>query len=88
MKIPVIIYTTPNCPQCMMTARKMDSLGIVYDKVDLTQHPELVERFKEMGHMAAPIVVTDRKTWSGFRLEKIESLGRFLTSEEVKGEQK
>ena len=36
MKIPVTIYTTPNCPQCMMTARKMDTLGIVYDKVDLT----------------------------------------------------
>ena len=84
MKIPVIIYTTPNCPQCMMTARKMDSLGIVYDKVDLTQHPELVERFKEMWHMAAPIVVTDRKTWSGFRLEKIESLGKFLSMDKPK----
>ena len=84
MKIPVTIYTTPNCPQCMMTARKMDTLGIVYDKVDLTQHPELVERFKEMGHMAAPIVVTDRKTWSGFRLEKIESLGKFLDMDQAK----
>jgi glutaredoxin-like protein NrdH len=67
-----------------MTARKMDTLGIVYDKVDLTQHPDLVERFKEMGHMAAPIVVTDKKTWSGFRLEKIESLGKFLDLDQAK----
>jgi glutaredoxin-like protein NrdH len=84
MKIPVTIYTTPNCPQCMMTARKMDTLGIVYDKVDLTQHPDLIERFKVMGHMSAPIVVTDRKTWSGFRLEKIESLGKFLHMDQAK----
>jgi len=84
MKIPVVIYTTPNCSQCMMTAKQMDKLGIIYDKVDLTQHPDLVERFKEMGHMAAPIVVTDRKIWSGFRLEKIKSLASFLELDKAK----
>jgi len=84
MQIKVTIYTTPNCAQCLMTARKMDTLGIVYDKVDLTQHPDLLDRFKEMGHMAAPIVVTDKKTWSGFRLEKIESLGKFLDIDQSK----
>ena len=89
MRIPVVIYTTPNCPQCMMTARKMDSLGIIYDKVDLTQHPELTEQFKALGHMSAPIVVTDRKTWSGFRLDKIQSLAKFLNLQAAKeGEQK
>ena len=89
MKIPVVIYTTPNCPQCMMTARKMDSLGIIYDKVDLTQHPNLVDRFKELGHLSAPIVVTDSKIWSGFRLDKIQSLAKFLNLQAAKeGEQK
>jgi len=68
----------------MMTARTMDKHGIIYDKVDLTQHPDLIERFREMGHLSAPIVVTDRKTWSGFRLEKIKSLARFLASDEAK----
>ena len=84
MKIPVVIYTTPNCSQCMMTARTMDKFGIVYDKVDLTQHPNLVERFQELGHSSAPIVVTDNKTWSGFRLDKIKSLANFLQSDEAK----
>ena len=78
MKIPVVIYTTPNCTQCMMTAKTMDRMGIVYDKVDLTQHPDLIERFKEMGYASAPIVVTDKKIWSGFRLDKIKSLASFL----------
>jgi glutaredoxin-like protein NrdH len=88
MKIPVVIYTTPACVQCAATARRMDTLGIIYDKVDLTQHPGLAEKFRELGHTQAPIVVTDRKTWSGFRLEKIDSLARFLKSEDAKGEQK
>jgi glutaredoxin-like protein NrdH len=84
MKIPVVIYTTPACVQCAATARRMDALGIIYDKVDLTQHPGLAEKFRELGHTQAPIVVTDRKTWSGFRLEKIDSLARFLASDEAK----
>jgi len=84
VKMPIVIYTTPNCVQCMMTARTMDKHGIIYDKVDLTQHPDLIERFREMGHLSAPIVVTDRKTWSGFRLEKIKSLARFLASDAAK----
>jgi|TARA_R110000803_G_scaffold107000_5_gene175149 glutaredoxin-like protein NrdH len=84
MKIPVVIYTTPACVQCAATARRMDTLGIIYDKVDLTQHPGLADKFREMGHTQAPIVVTDRKTWSGFRLEKIDSLARFLASDEAK----
>lgn len=85
MKVPVVVYTTgPACVQCAATMRTMERLGIIYDKVDLTQHPELADRFKEMGHVTAPIVVTDRKTWSGFRLEKIDSLARFLASDEAK----
>ena len=81
MKIPIVIYTTPGCIQCSMTAKAMDKLGVIYDKIDLSQHPDLIERFKEMGHTAASIVVTDKKTWSGFRIEKIRSLAQFLASD-------
>ena len=84
MKIPIVIYTTPSCVQCTMTAKAMDKLGIIYDKIDLSQHPDLIERFRAMRHLAAPIVVTDKKTWSGFRIEKIRSLAQFLASDEAK----
>jgi hypothetical protein len=40
-----------------------------------------VERFKELGLMSAPIVITDTKKWSGFRLDKIKSLSNYLFSE-------
>lgn len=79
MKISV--YTTTNCVQCNSTKRMMDKHGIRYDEIALEQHPELIERFKEMGHTSAPIVVTDIKTWSGFRYDKIQSLASYLFGE-------
>jgi glutaredoxin-like protein NrdH len=59
----------------------MTKYGIRYDEIALEQHPELVERFKELGLMSAPIVITDTKKWSGFRLDKIKSLSSYLFSE-------
>jgi glutaredoxin-like protein NrdH len=77
----ITVYTTSNCAQCMMTKKQFDKLGIRYDEIALEQHPELVEKFKEIGLLSAPIVVTDIKKWSGFRLEKIRSLANYLFSE-------
>ena len=83
MRVPIVIYTVPNCPQCSMTARMMTRYGIIYDQVDLTQHPEVAEAFVKKGYATAPIVVTDTKTWSGFRLDKIKSLANFLFESKI-----
>lgn len=82
-KIQVTVYSTPACVQCMMTKKQFDKLGIEYTEVDLTQHPEKADEFKAQGFASAPIVTTDTKTWSGFRLDKIKSLANFLFSEKV-----
>ena len=84
--IPVIVYTTPNCVQCMSTKRQFDQLGVVYDEVDLSENPEMLEKFKAEGHLAAPIVTTDIKTWSGFRATKIKSLAMHIQTEGRNGE--
>lgn len=80
-KIPVTVYSTPSCVQCMMTKKQFDKLGIEYTEVDLTEHPEKVAEFKEQGLMAAPIVTTDTKVWSGFKPGKIQSLANHLFGE-------
>lgn len=80
-KIPVTVYTTPNCVQCMMTKKQFDKLGIVYTEVDLSERPDKLAEFKELGYLAAPIITTDTKIWSGFKLNKIHSLANFLFSE-------
>jgi glutaredoxin len=64
-----------------MTKKQLVKRGIRFDEIALDRHPELVEKFKEIGLMAAPIVITDIKKWSGFRLDKINSLASYLFSE-------
>lgn len=73
-KIPVTVYTTPNCVQCEMTKRQFDKLGVHYAVVDLAENPLKVEEFRQKGLLQAPIVTTDRKVWSGFKPAKIQSL--------------
>lgn len=80
-KIPVTVWSTPNCVQCMMTKRELDKRGIEYVAKDLTENPEKLEEFKAQGLLQAPIVETDIKVWSGFRLDKIKSLSSFLFGE-------
>jgi len=84
MKIPVTVYTTPNCVQCNMTKKLLDRNGIIYAVEDLTaeKNAEKLEEFRSQGYSQAPIVTTDTKIWSGFKPSKIESLAHYLFSAE------
>jgi glutaredoxin-like protein NrdH len=84
MKIPVTVYTNPDCVQCDMTKRQFDKLGIEYAVVDLASVPGKLAEFKALGYLSAPIVTTDVKIWSGFRLPKIRSLADHIKSLERK----
>jgi glutaredoxin len=70
---------------CEATKRQFDKRGILYTERDLRRNPKAVERFLELGLTAAPIVETDEKRWSGFRLEKIKSLESHLKTERMRG---
>lgn len=70
----VTLYTTPNCVQCRQTAKQFERRGIIFDSLNLENHPELLDQFKSLGFQSAPIVVADGMSWSGFRLNKIEAL--------------
>lgn len=73
----VTVYTTPGCMQCKTLMRKLDREQVVYDVMNLEQHPELTEQFKELGMTQAPIVLTsDEFSFSGYRPDKINQLVR------------
>ena len=82
----ITVWTKPNCSQCEMTKKQFDKRGIIYQEKRLDRSPKAVERFLELGLLAAPIVETDRKQWSGFRLENINSLEYHLKHERMRGE--
>ena len=81
----ITLWTKPKCAQCEMTKKQLDKRGIIYQEKRLDRSPKAVERFLELGLMAAPIVETDNKRWSGFRLDKIDSLEYHLKVERMRG---
>lgn len=70
----ITVYSKPNCVQCTATYRALNSKGIEYDVVDITEEPEALKYVKELGYMAAPVVVAGNDHWSGFNPDKINSL--------------
>ena len=85
MKITVWVKKPGTCSQCDMTLKQFDKRGIIYQEKRLDKSPKAVQRFLDMGLMAAPIVETDTKRWSGFRLDKIKSLEYHLKHERMRG---
>lgn len=83
--VKITLWTKANCPQCEMTKKQFDNRGIIYQMKRLDRSPKAVERFKELGLLSAPIVETDDRRWSGFRLGKIESLEHHLKVERLRG---
>jgi glutaredoxin-like protein NrdH len=79
----VTVWELPNCVQCNQTKREFDKRGIIYTTRKLT--PKAVDRFLALGLTSAPIVETDAKRWSGFRLGKIASLEQHLKTERMRG---
>lgn len=83
MTVSIVVWEKPNCVQCMQTKREFDKRGIIYKVRKLT--PKAIDKFIELGLTAAPIVETDTKRWSGFRLDRIKSLEQHLKTERAHG---
>lgn len=67
-----VVYSKPQCVQCDRTIKALDSRGIDYKVVDMTEDASALGYVKEMGYLQAPVVVLDGDNhWSGFRPDKI-----------------
>lgn len=71
---PITVYSKPACVQCSATYRALDKKGITYQKVDLSQDAEALERIRALGYLQAPVIITENDHWTGFRPDKIEDL--------------
>ncbi|QDH93453.1 NrdH-like glutaredoxin [Microbacterium phage Arroyo] len=43
----VTLYTTPTCGTCKVAERQLDAADILFEKVDLTEHPDTLAELKE-----------------------------------------
>jgi hypothetical protein len=71
--------------QCAQTKKEFEKRGIIFTVRRLDRSAKAVQRFLDLGLMAAPIVETDDRRWSGFRLDRIKSLEYHLKSERAHG---
>lgn len=73
MNNKVKVYTTIDCPQCMMTKKYMDALDIEYETIDVTDNEEARAYVKSLGFQTLPVVVVENgEAWFGFRPENID----------------
>lgn len=66
------VYSKPNCPQCTATYRKLESLGLSFKSIDVTEDADALVFIRALGYQQAPVVVVRegediKKHWSGFR---------------------
>ena len=55
----ITVYTKPQCVQCGATIKALDKAGISYELVDITADAAARDYVMALGHLQAPVVVTD-----------------------------
>lgn len=70
----VTVYSKKPCVQCDATYRRLDTNGVKYRVVDITENPEAFDYVKSLGHRQAPVVVAGEDHWSGFDPNKLDAL--------------
>lgn len=70
----ITVYTKPSCVQCDATKRHLKKLNLEFETVDITQDEEAYNKIVGMGFQAAPVVIADDKSWSGYQPDKINGL--------------
>ena len=72
MKREVTVYSKDNCVQCDRTKAWLNKNGVLFEEVNLMEHPFTLEAFKEEGFSSAPIVTVKTSDpdvefiWAGF----------------------
>lgn len=70
----VTVYSKPACVQCTATTRALDSRGIGYTVVDLTEDADAMAHVQSLGYRQAPVVIAGSDHWAGFRPDRIAAL--------------
>jgi glutaredoxin-like protein NrdH len=70
----VIVYSNPNFQACEQTKRFLTVKGIEFEAKMIQDSPEVFALIEERGYSAAPVVVVGDDSWSGFRLDKLNTL--------------
>lgn len=69
----IIVYTRANCSPCIATKRALQRRGLAFTERS-ADDAEAQALAAEHGYTAAPIVRAGRRSWSGFRPDRIDGI--------------
>ncbi len=76
----VVVYSKPDCQQCVATVRTFKRKGKEVREADLQEYPHVLEYAQAQGWTSAPVVMVHDVTgqlvaaWSGYRPDKIKEV--------------
>ena len=70
----VTVFSKNNCMQCNMVKKWLTDKSVQYKEINIDDEPQYIEEIKAMGFMAAPIIVKDEVSFSGFRPTELAKL--------------
>lgn len=59
----VQVLTTPSCSSCVAVEKMLDRMGVGYELIDVTEHPEILQKYPIM--TAPGIVIDGRLEFTG-----------------------
>lgn len=73
----VKIYTTPYCPFCTMTKRRLEKLGIDFENIDVSDPEKREEIRSQSGWPTVPVIYVGEELIGGYdELQDAERAGR------------
>lgn len=84
MFAPVTVYGQPGCRYCDTVKDKLDTAGVKYDYIDISEHDEAKNYVVNvLGAKQVPVVADDRSVIIGDKPDDWEALIEYHTASET-----
>ncbi len=82
--VPVVVYTTPVCPDCRTLKRWLEANSIEFEERDLTDLDVMAEARERTGMRVAPMTIVGQEILFGSFERQLPDLRRLLANVLVK----
>ena len=74
IRLPVIVYSTPTCPYCVLAKEYLQSKGVEFVDYDVsTNRPKAIEMIKKSEQMGVPVLDIEGEIIVGFDKPRIDA---------------
>jgi len=68
------LFSKNDCVNCDATKADLDKLEVEYSVVNISENPEYIDQLRALGFRGAPVMVTPKGAWAGYKPEKIQEV--------------